>query len=119
MVIAPFYREFELPWEGDAESSARFRKILRVLLIVFVLFGILFPLLPTPKRTAAETEVPQRLARVMIEEKPKPPPPPPAPKVEEKAEDRPGEENSGGAAAGRSEAAGAREGAEIPQPVQG
>jgi TonB family protein len=84
MVIAPFYREFELPWEGDPEASARFRKILRVLLILFVLFGILFPLLPTPKKTAAETEVPQRLARVMIENKPKPPPPPPTPKVEEK-----------------------------------
>jgi protein TonB len=87
MVIAPFYREFELPWEGDPESSARFRKILRVLLILFLLFGILFPLLPTPKPTAAETEVPQRLARVMIESKPKPPPPPP--KVEEKAKVEP------------------------------
>src|SRR5215831_10511864 len=83
MLLAPYYREFELPWEGDPEASARFRKILRVMLILLVLFGILFPLLPTPKRTAAETEVPQRLARVMIEEKPKPPPPPP-PKVEEK-----------------------------------
>ena len=83
--LVPFYREYELPWEGDPESSSRFRKILRVLLILFVLFGILFPLLPTPKRTASETEVPQRLARVMIEEKPKPPPPPPPPpKVEEK-----------------------------------
>ncbi len=83
--LVPFYREYELPWEGDEESSARFRKILRVLLIIFVLLGILFPLLPTPKRTAAETEVPTRLARVMIQEKPKPPPPPPpAPKVEEK-----------------------------------
>jgi periplasmic protein TonB len=81
--LVPFYREYELPWEGDPETSARFRKILRVLLILFVLFGILFPLLPTPKRTASETEVPQRLARVMIEEKPKPPPPPP-PKVEAK-----------------------------------
>src|SRR6201996_8092150 len=76
-VITPFYREYELAWEGDSESSSRFRKILRVLLILFLIFGILFPLLPTPKRTAAETEVPQRLARVMIEEKPKPPPPPP------------------------------------------
>jgi TonB family protein len=81
-VITPFYREYELPWEGDPESSSRFRKILRVLLILFLVLGILFPLLPTPKRTAAETEVPQRLARVMIEEKPKPPPPPPV--VQEK-----------------------------------
>jgi periplasmic protein TonB len=76
-VNTPYYREYELPWEGDAESSARFRRILRILLILFVILGILFPLLPTPKRTAAETEVPQRLARVMIEQKPKPPPPPP------------------------------------------
>jgi periplasmic protein TonB len=82
-VITPFYREYELPWEGDTESSARFRKILRVLLIVFLIFGILFPLLPTPKLTAGETEVPQRLARVMIQEKPKPPPPTP-PVVKEK-----------------------------------
>src|SRR5882762_3536596 len=82
-VMTPYYREYELPWEGDTESSSRFRRILRVLLILFLIFGILFPLLPTPKKTAAETEVPQRLARVMIENKPKPPPPP-TPKVEEK-----------------------------------
>jgi len=82
-VITPYYREYELPWEGDAESSSRFRKILRVLLILFLVFGILFPLLPTPKLTKGETEVPQRLARVMIQEKPKPPPPPP-PVVKEK-----------------------------------
>ena len=82
-VITPFYREYELPWEGDSESSSRFRKILRVLLILFLILGILFPLLPSPKPTAAETEVPQRLARVMIEQKPKPPPPPP-PVVKEK-----------------------------------
>jgi periplasmic protein TonB len=85
-VITPYYREYELAWEGDSESSSRFRRILRVLLILFLIFGILFPLLPTPKPTAAETEVPQRLARVMIEEKPKPPPPvvkeQPKPKVE-------------------------------------
>jgi periplasmic protein TonB len=89
-VITPFYREYELPWEGDPEASSRFRRILRILLILFLLLGILFPLLPTPKRTAAESEVPQRLARVMIENKPKPPPPPPVvkeepkPKIEEK-----------------------------------
>jgi TonB family protein len=83
-VITPFYREYELPWEGDAESSSRFRKILRVLLILFLIFGILFPLLPTPKLTAGETEVPQRLARVMIQEKPKPPPPPPVVKEKPK-----------------------------------
>src|SRR6478672_6921557 len=79
MAIAPFYREYDLPWEGDPESQARFRRILRILLVLLAIFGILFPLLSPPKPTAAETEVPQRIAQVMVEEKPKPPPPPPPP----------------------------------------
>jgi periplasmic protein TonB len=84
MLLAPYYREFELPWEGDPESNERFRKILRVLLIILALFGILFPLLPSPKHTIAE-EVPERLARVMTQTpKPPPPPPPPKPKEQEK-----------------------------------
>jgi TonB family protein len=83
MLLAPYYREYELPWEGDPEASVRFRKILRVLLIILVLLGILFPLLPKPAAQTTE-DVPQRLARVMLEEKPKPPPPPPPPKPQEK-----------------------------------
>ncbi len=75
MTLAPYYREYELPWEGDPQSSERFRRILRVLLIVLVVLGILFPLLPTPKRAAAQ-DIPERLAKVMLENKPKPPPPP-------------------------------------------
>jgi protein TonB len=84
MLLAPYYREFELPWEGDSEANERFRKILRVLLIILALLGILFPLLPSPKHTIAE-EVPERLARVMMQTpKPPPPPPPPKPKEQEK-----------------------------------
>ena len=84
MLLAPYYREFELPWEGDPEANERFRKILRVLLIILALLGILFPLLPSPKHTIAE-EVPERLARVMMQTpKPPPPPPPPKPKEQEK-----------------------------------
>jgi periplasmic protein TonB len=89
MVIAPYYREYDLPWDGDPEQSERFRKILRVLLIVLVVLGILFPLLPVPKRPAAP-EVPQVLARVMLENKPKPPPPPPPqPKEQPKPQTKP------------------------------
>ena len=84
MLLAPYYREYELPWEGDEESTERFRKILRVLLIILALLGILFPLLPYPKHTIAE-DVPERLARVMTQTpKPPPPPAPPKPKEEEK-----------------------------------
>lgn len=79
MLLAPYYRSYELAWEGDPESSERFRKILRVGLILLVVFGLLFPFLPTPKRNAAADAVPPRLARVMIEAQQKPPPPPPPP----------------------------------------
>ena len=81
MLLAHYYREFELPWETDQEANDRFRKILRVLLIILAVFGILFPLLPSPKHTIAE-DVPERLARVMMQT-PKPPPPPPPPKPKE------------------------------------
>ena len=77
MLLAPYYRSYELAWEGDPESAARFRKILRIGLIILIVFSILFPLLPTPKKTHMEESVPPRLARVMIESAPKPPPPPP------------------------------------------
>jgi periplasmic protein TonB len=84
MLLAPYYREFELPWEDDPESNERFRKILKWLLGILVVLGILFPLLPSPKHTIAE-EVPERLARVMTQTpKPPPPPPPPTPKPQEK-----------------------------------
>src|SRR5579863_7644290 len=86
MMLVPYYREYELPWEGDPESSQRFRKILRVLLIILVVLGILFPLLPTPKREVAQ-DIPTRLAKVMLANKPKPPPPKPVelPKIEPKS----------------------------------
>lgn len=81
MVLAPFYRSYDLPWEGDPESAGRFRRLMLIGLVLFVLGGIIVPLLnlPAPKETAAQA-VPDRLARLMVEEKPKPPPPPPPPK---------------------------------------
>ncbi len=85
MILAPYYREYELPWEDDPESNERFRKILRVLLVILVVLGILFPLLPTPKREVAQ-DIPTRLAKVMLENKPKPPPPPPKPVEQPKIE---------------------------------
>ena len=81
MLLAPYYRRFELPWEGDSEASLRYRRILRVGLVLLVLLGILIPLLPAPPRPASEEAIPQRLARVMIENQVKPPPPPPPPPV--------------------------------------
>ena len=78
MVLAPFYRTYDLPWEGDPDSARQFRRLLTIGLVLFVLGGLIIPFLklPAPKETAAQA-VPDRLARLMVEEKPKPPPPPP------------------------------------------
>lgn len=76
MALAAYHRVYELAWDGDPESSRRFRRILRTLLVIVAILGILFPLLPTPAPPAVETEVPPQLARIMIESRPKPPTPP-------------------------------------------
>jgi periplasmic protein TonB len=82
-MLAPFYRSYELAWEGDEESQARFRRILRVAIILLLALAILIALLPAPRTPPGVATVPPQLARVMIQEQPKPPPPPP-PKPEVK-----------------------------------
>jgi len=82
-MLAPFYRQYELPWEVDPEVEGRFRKILRTTVASLVLLALLFALVPSPQRTENEQAIPKRLARIMIAEQPKPPPP--APKVAERA----------------------------------
>ncbi|MEP7311347.1 MAG: AgmX/PglI C-terminal domain-containing protein [Pseudomonadota bacterium] len=80
MLLAPYYRNFELAWEGDPEATRRFRKYLGIALIVFVVMGLLVPVLKLPDiKVTPQEVVPPRLARIMLEEKPKPPPPPPKP----------------------------------------
>ncbi len=80
MSLAAYHRVYELAWDGDPESSRRFRRILRTLLIIVAILGVAIPLLPTPEPTAVETEIPPQLARIMIENKLKPPPPKPVEK---------------------------------------
>jgi periplasmic protein TonB len=81
VVLAPYYRNYDLPWEVDQDSSQRFKRLLIIGLALFAVLGLVVPLLnlPQPKEAAVEA-VPDRLARLMAEEKPKPPPPPPPPK---------------------------------------
>ena len=78
MLLAPHYRHFELPWEPDLQEQRRLRRYVGVGLALFLVLGVVVPLLdlPAPKLTPQEV-VPQRLARIMLQEKPKPPPPKP------------------------------------------
>jgi TonB family protein len=81
MALAAYHRVYELAWDGDPESSQRFRRILRTLLIIVAICGVAIPFLPTPAPTVEETEVPPQLARIMIEQTLKPPKPITKPKV--------------------------------------
>ena len=84
MVLAPFYRLYDLPWSPTEEVERRFRKVVRNAFIVFAVFAILIPLLPMRERDQDKApEIPDRIVKLVLE-KPAPPQPPPPPKIEEK-----------------------------------
>jgi TonB family protein len=71
-----------MPWELSAETDARFQRIVRLCLAVFLLFGIIMPYLPLPeliKKPVAEP--PPRLATLIFEVRKTPPKPVPAPQI--------------------------------------
>jgi len=82
--LPPFYRLYDLPWSPKEDVEARFRKVLRVTLAIFVVLAILVTLLPVPPQTHVKAPaIPDRIVKLLIEKK-LPPPPPPPPKIEEK-----------------------------------
>lgn len=75
----------QLPWAlGDDDD--RFKKILSVALVIFLIFALPITFMKLPELTRAEkSELPPQLARVMLEKQELPPPKPiEPPKVEEK-----------------------------------
>lgn len=83
--LGPFYRLYDLPWSPTEEVEQRFRKVLRNAFIAFAVFAILIPLLPVPERSLTKAPaVPDRIVKLVLEQKAPPPPPPPPPKVEDK-----------------------------------
>lgn len=69
-----------LPWTESA-NDRRFKRILRVTLIVFTIAGLILTFLPKPAPPAIKDlkEVSPRLAKLIIEQKKAPPPPVPVP----------------------------------------
>jgi protein TonB len=82
MVLAPYYRLYDLPWSPTEEVERRFRKVVRNAFIIFAIFAILIPLLPVRDHTAKAPAIPDRIVKLVLEKKV--PPPPPPPKIEEK-----------------------------------
>lgn len=88
MVLGPHYRSYGLPWEIDPQEQQRLRRLLLWGLGAIVLLGLVLPLIHLPPITEAPTEVPDRLARLMVQQV-KPPPPVVQPKPKPKAETKP------------------------------
>ncbi|HEX4050955.1 MAG TPA: TonB family protein [Steroidobacteraceae bacterium] len=88
MVLGPNYRSYRLPWEIDSEEQQRLQRLLAWGLGVIVLLGLVLPLIHLPPVTEATTEVPDRLARLMVQQV-KPPPPIVQPRPKPKAETKP------------------------------
>lgn len=86
------YRPLVMPWSIQGEDEKRFRKILLITLLISILLGYLVPLwdIPKPERIA-KVEVPERLAKLLLEKKPPPPPPPPVEEEKPKDEEKPKE----------------------------
>jgi TonB family protein len=77
------YHSAVLPWSPSAEDEARFRRILRTVLLLALLFGLVMPWLPRPAPDQHAEELPQSYAKLLLE-RPLPPPVPvkPEPVVE-------------------------------------
>lgn len=75
----------QLPW-SLSDDDARFKKILTVALVIFLVFALPITIIKLPELTRKEkAELPPQLARVMLEKQELPPPKPiEPPKVEEK-----------------------------------
>lgn len=73
-----YYRTYALPWDFLAEQEARFRDILKKVVIAVLVLTVIFSLLPIPELDLEQEEtVPPRFAKLLLEKREPPPPPPP------------------------------------------
>lgn len=67
----------DLPW-ADSQEDRRFRRLLMIAVVVFLLAGLVLNLLPRPEFEKKQlVDVAPRLAQLILEKKKQPPPPPP------------------------------------------
>ena len=74
----PFYREYELPWTTGQDQERKFQRLLGIIVLICLLLSAVWPFIPVPEPDPFDVEeIPPRLARLLLAEKPLPPPPPP------------------------------------------
>jgi TonB family protein len=80
----PFYREYELPWTNSSSQERKFRRLLRIIFGAILALGVIWPWIPTMEPDPNDiVEIPPRIAKLLLEEKPPPPPPPKEPEPQE------------------------------------
>jgi len=77
MAMSTSYHSAVLPWTASAEDERRFRRILAIVLLLALAFGLVMPWLPRPAPNAEQAEeLPQRYAKMLLERQPIELPPP-------------------------------------------
>jgi TonB family protein len=72
----PYYREYELAWNNSSGQERRFRRLLGQILAIALVLGVVWPFIPTPEIDPNQIdEIPPRIAKLLLEQKPPPPPP--------------------------------------------
>jgi protein TonB len=73
----PYYREFELPWSNSSGQERKFRRLLGIILSILFALSVVWPFIPVSDIDPNEIdEIPPRIAKLLLEQRPPPPPPP-------------------------------------------
>jgi TonB family protein len=73
----PYYREYELPWTSSSGQEEKFRRLLAIVFAALLFLGVVWPFLPAPGVDPNSVdEIPPRIAKLLLEQRPPPPPPP-------------------------------------------
>jgi len=73
----PFYREYTLPWSSHAGQERKFHRLLGIVMAITFFLAVVWPWIPTPEKDPnVIEEIPPRIAKLLLEQKPPPPPPP-------------------------------------------
>ena len=73
--MAANYRVFDLPWTPSEEEEKRYRRMLKIVLGLFVVVGLIMPLLPEPAKPPAPA-LPDEVIDLVLTPPPVPKPPP-------------------------------------------
>ena len=66
----------DLPWSSNPKDEARLRRLTTVAMLITLVIGAIVPLVPVPKPSREEAELPPaRVAQVILERRQLPPPP--------------------------------------------